>query len=159
MFRPLLAITAIASLAACSMPSFEASVEREAQAQTLLEDLAAGRDDLILGQLTAGSDEAGFRAQLPSIKSLIPTGPVPGGTTLAWRANAGTAGQTYALRRSYAYPDRTLTVDSIFLKEKEVWKIAGFHVAPTMTAPSEATAEGDPLIEVAPQVPPSSAGS
>lgn len=156
MFRPIMAAVAVASLAGCSMPSMEASAEREAQAQTLLEDLAAARDDVVFSQMTTGADEAGFRAQMPFVKSMIPAGPVPKGVTVGWRANVGTGGATYAVQRTYDYPDRTLTVDSTFLKEGEVWKISSFHVAPTMKPASDATKDDKVLVVTAPDAAPPS---
>ena len=127
-----LAIVATAFVVACSMPSFEASPERDREAQTLLEDIAADRDETVVGKMSSGNSEADLRAQLPFIKTLVPDGPPPQGVTKGWRANAGTGGTTYALTRSYDYPDRTLNVDTTFIKEGESWKVFSFHVSPVM---------------------------
>jgi len=127
-----LAIAAIAFVGACSMPSMEASPERDRDAQALLEDIAADRDDRVVGKMSAQNSEADLRAQLPFIKTLVPDGPPPQGVTSGWRANTGTGGTTYALRRSYDYPDRTLNVDTTFIKEGESWKVFSFHVSPVM---------------------------
>lgn len=140
-----LAIAVIALVGACSMPSLEASPERDREAQALLEDLAADRDEAIVRKMSSGNSEADVRAQLPFIKTLVPDGPPPQGVTRGWRAHAGTGGATYALTRSYDYPDRTLNVDTTFIKEGENWKVFNFHVSPVMKPeaqlPDEAGAE------------------
>jgi hypothetical protein len=144
---------AVASLGACGLPSMTASAEREAEAQALVEDIAAGREAEILRKMASNVDPAQVRAQMPFVRSLVPTGPVPQGVTVGWRANAGTGGSTYVLNRTYDYPDRTLTVETVFAKQGGTWKVAGFNVAPTMkpgatppaadgVAPETATAAG-----------------
>ena len=148
---------AVASLGACGLPTMTASAEREAEAQALLEDVAAGRDAEVAGRMASNVDPAQFQAQMPFIKSLVPAGPVPQGVTVGWRANASTSGSTYVLNRTYDYPDRILAMETVFAKQGETWKVAGFHVAPTMkpgaTPPAvEATApEKAAVAETAPQ--------
>lgn len=139
-----LAIAAFASVAACTMPSMEASPERDRDAQLLLEDIAADRDDALMAKMASQNDPAQIRAQLPFLKTLVPEGAPPQGVTRGWRANMGTGGTTYALTRSYEYPDRTLNVDTTFIKEGETWKVLGFHLSPTMKpVPAAATAGPD----------------
>ena len=70
-----LAIVAIASVAACSMPSMQASPERDREAQALLEDIAADRDDTVVAKMSSQNDAADLRTQLPFIKTLVPEGP------------------------------------------------------------------------------------
>lgn len=143
-----LAIAAIAFVGACSMPSFEASPERDREAQALLEDIAADRDDTVVAKMSSQNTAADLHAQLPFIKTLVPDGPPPQGVTNGWRANAGTGGTTYALTRSYDYPDRTLNVDTTFIKEGESWKVLSFQVSPVMKPgaqlPDEAAADAPP---------------
>jgi len=85
------------------------------------------------------------------MKSMVPAGPVPKGAMVGWRANAGTGGMTYELNQTYDYPDRTLTVSTVFLKQGEVWKVLGFHIAPTMkpgvAAPQGGQAPGAATVE------------
>lgn len=137
-----LAVAAIASIAACSMPTLEASPERDREAQALLEDIAADRDETVVAKMSSQNSAADLRVQLPFIKTLVPDGPPPQGVTRGWRANAGTGGMTYALTRSYDYPDRTLNVDTTFIKEGEAWKVLGFHVSPVMKPGAQPTVPG-----------------
>ena len=44
-------VATVAALGACGMPSMAASPEREADARVLLEDLVAGRDDVLAGKM------------------------------------------------------------------------------------------------------------
>ena len=132
---PAIVIVASAfSLGACGVPAMTASPERAVEARVLLEDLATGRDDVLEQKLSRQVDRAQFRAQLPFLKTLVPQGPVPEGQTMGWQANAGTGGTTYALRQTYDYPDRTLTVDTTFIKQGEGWKVLAFFISPTMKA-------------------------
>lgn len=136
MFRPVATVvmaSAIASLSACGLPTATASPERAAEARVLLEDLAADRDQVLIGKMSSQLNAAQIGAQLPFMKSLVPDGAVPEGTVEGWRANAGTGGSTYELMQSYVYPDRTLRVSTVFRKEGEAWKVLGFHIAPVMT--------------------------
>lgn len=136
-----MAAVALLSVAACSMPSMQANPDRDRDAQALLEDIAADRDAAIVAKMASANDPADLRAQLPFIKTLVPDGPPPEGVTRGWRANAGTGGMTYALTRTYEYPDRTLNVDTTFIKEGETWKVLGFHVSPVMKAGAQIPVE------------------
>lgn len=133
-----LAVAAVLAISACGLPAATSSSERDQDAQVLLEDLAAGRDDALVAKMSSENDPSQVRAQLPFIKTLVPEGPVPQGTTTGWRANAGTDGTTYALVRTYEYPDRTLNVETTFIKQADTWKVAGFNVSPTMKANASA---------------------
>lgn len=128
------AVCAALATAACGLPAMTASPEREAEARALLEELAAGQDDRLTARMSARVEGAQMAAQLPFLKSLVPQGPVPEGETVGWHANAGTAGSTYEVVRTYDYPDRVLTVSTMFMKEGAQWKVVGFHLAPTMKA-------------------------
>lgn len=137
MFRSVIVAIAMAGLVAvggCGVPTMTANPERSAEARVLLEDLATGRDQVLMGKMAPQVDPAQLRAQLPFMKSLVPAGPLPEAKTVGWRANAGTGGMTYELTQTYDYPDRTLTVNTAFIKQGEAWKVAGFYVAPTMKA-------------------------
>ena len=137
MFKSVPAAAAVmmsASVAACGLPGATASPEREAEARALMEDLIADRDDVLVGKMSTQVNPADARAQLPFMKTLVPDGPLPAGTVAGWRANASTGGSTYEVAQTYQYPDRTLTVSTMFRKEGDVWKVLGFHIAPTMMA-------------------------
>ena len=137
MFKSVPAAAAVmmsASVAACGLPGATASPEREAEARALMEDLIADRDDVLVGKMSTQVNPADARAQLPFMKPLVPDGPLPAGTVAGWRANASTGGSTYEVAQTYQYPDRTLTVSTMFRKEGDVWKVLGFHIAPTMMA-------------------------
>jgi hypothetical protein len=153
------AVLAAVALSSCGVASaMKASPEREADADALLADIGAGRADIILGKMSSENSPAQVRAQLPFLKTLTPTRPVPAGTTAGWRANVGTAGSTYELSRSYEYPDRTLTMAVIFKKEGEAWKVLRFNLNVTLKegtpAPDAAGREGAPAalpVEPAPK--------
>ncbi|RZJ00651.1 MAG: hypothetical protein EON90_06430 [Brevundimonas sp.] len=142
MIPAIVVVASVAGLGACGMPSMAASPEREAEARVLLEDLVAGRDDVLAGKMAPQVDPAVLRAQLPFMKSMVPDGPVPKGAMAGWRANAGTGGMTYELNQTYEYPDRTLAVSTVFLKQGEVWKVLGFHISPTMKPGASAPQAG-----------------
>lgn len=139
-----IAVAAAAALGACGLPSATADAQKEVEARALVVDLAAGRDEAIAARLASNVNPAEFRAQLPFLKSMVPAGPVPEGSTVGWSANVSTGGSTYVVNRTYDYPDRMLAVETVFVKQGETWKIGGFHLMPTMkaTAPAaEAPAE------------------
>lgn len=129
-----MAAAIVGNLGGCGVPSMSASPERAAEARVLLEDLVAGRDEVLVEKAASQVDHAQLRAQRPFMKTLVPEGPVPEGATAGWRANAGTGGMTYELSQTYQYPDRVLTVNTTFIKQGEVWKVLAFYVAPTMKA-------------------------
>lgn len=136
MFRPVSAavVVALASVSACGLPAATASPEREAEARALLEDVVNERDEALIGKMSSRVNPAEVRAQLPFLKTLAPKGPVPQGQVTGWRANSGTGGTTYEISQTYDYPDRVLTANTVFVKEGDVWKVLGFHIAPTMKA-------------------------
>lgn len=134
LFPAVAAVVLAGGLSACAVPAMTASAEREADARALLEDLVNDRDDVLISKMAAGVKPADVRAQLPFMKSLVPDGPVPQGVVVGWRANAGTGGSTYELAQTYDYPDRVLTVNTVFRKEGERWKALSFHIGPTMKA-------------------------
>lgn len=140
------------AVAACSMPSLTGTPERNEEAQALMVALSAGDDAAIMESLTEENDAQQAAAQLPFLRSLVPEGPVPEGKTQGWQANSGTGGTTYALVRTYDYPDRVITQEVIFRKVGETWKVQGFHLntnfksgaSPSgVPAPEEADAEAD----------------
>ncbi len=136
MFRPVsaAAVVVLASVSACGLPAATASPEREAEARALLEDVVNERDAALIGKMSSRVNPAEVRAQLPFLKTLAPKGPVPPGQVTGWRANSGTGGTTYEISQTYDYPDRVLTTNTVFVKEGDVWKVLGFHIAPTMKA-------------------------
>ncbi|MFW2342035.1 hypothetical protein [Brevundimonas sp.] len=123
-----LAMVMTLAVAACSMPSLSGDENRNQEAQALMAALAAGDDARIAESMAAGTDPEQVAAQLPFMKSMLPAGPVPEGKTGGWQSNAGTAGTTYTLVRSYDYPDRVIVQNVVFRKEGDAWKVQGFHV-------------------------------
>ena len=146
-------VCAAMTLSACGVAAaMKPNVERDAETDALLADIGAGRADVLMGKMSSENSPAQVRAQLPFLKTLVPEGAVPAGTTNGWRANAGTGGSTYELSRVYEYPDRTLTMDVIFKKQGEAWKVLRFNLnvnlkgdttAPVEAAPGKA---GEPVV-------------
>ena len=144
------------AVAACSMPSLSGDEDRNQEAQALMVALAAGDDARITETMVAGTDPQQVAAQLPFMKSMLPEGPVPEGKTEGWQTNAGTAGTTYALVRSYDYADRVIVQNVVFRKEGDAWKVQGFHInanfkpGATPEGPSAPAADGAPTADEEP---------
>ena len=142
--RQVLGLLAACGLAACSMPSTEADVQRATDAQALYADLVEGRDDALLARMSSANDPATVKAQLPMIRTFAPAGPAPEPKSLGWSANASTNGQRYSLAQEYDYPDRFVRTDTTFLKEGAAWKVESFNVNARMkpgAGPAETPAE------------------
>ena len=147
--RLVLGLLAVFGLAACSMPTMEGDADRAAEAQALYGDLVAGRDDALVARMSSANNPADLRAQLPTIRSYAPSGPVPEPKTIGWQANAGTGGQQYSLAQEYEYPDRFIRTDTNFVKEGDGWKVLGFNVntrmKPGAVAPAETSVAPTPV--------------
>ncbi|QTC92011.1 hypothetical protein [Brevundimonas goettingensis] len=127
------AVCAAMAVSGCGVaPAMKPNVERDAEADALLADISAGNADAVLARMSSENSPGQIRAQLPVLKTLVPTGAVPAGTTGGWRANVGTAGSTYELNRIYEYPDRTLALAVLFKKEGEAWKVFRFNLNVTL---------------------------
>lgn len=150
------AMVMMLAVAACSMPSLTGDEDRNQEAQALMVALAAGDDARIAEVMTADTDPQQVAAQLPFMTSMLPEGPVPEGKTEGWQTNAGTAGMTYGLVRSYDYPDRIINQNVVFRKEGEVWKVHGFHInanfkpGATPEGPAAVAADGAPQADEEP---------
>lgn len=147
------AVCIAVALSGCGVATaMKPNVERDAETDALLADIGAGRADALMGKMSSENSPAQVRTQLPFLKTLVPEGAVPAGMTNGWRANTGTGGSTYELSRVYEYPDRTLTMDVIFKKEGEAWKVLRFNLNVNLkgdaTAPAEAAPgkAGEPVV-------------
>jgi hypothetical protein len=143
------AVLAATMLAGCGGAVIGASAERDADTDALMSDLSAGRYDAIVARMSQDNSPEEVRAQLPFLKTMVPEGALPAGTTVGWQAFTGTGGTTYALSRTYEYPDRTLAVAATYRKEADVWKVQSINInvqikagtpAPVEPAPSPANA-------------------
>lgn len=147
------AVCIAVALSGCGVATaMKANPQRDAETDALLADIGAGRADAIIGKMSSENSPAQVRSQLPFLKTLVPEGAAPAGTTGGWRTFTGTGGSTYELSRVYEYPDRTLTMDVIFKKQGEVWKVLRFNLNVNLkgdaTAPTEATPgkAGEPVV-------------
>ena len=124
-----LAACAAMVVSGCNVASvMKPNPERDADTDALVADIGAGRSDVIVGKMASGNSPAQVRAQLPFLKTLVPTGAVPHGKTVGWQSFSGTGGMTYSLNRAYEYTDRTLGVSAIYRKQGEAWKVQTFNI-------------------------------
>ena len=129
-----LSLATAALLAGCNFNATtsmsNASLNTEAEA--VLNDLVAGRDEAIVARMSSSNDPNQIRAQLPMLRTMLgdcqPTNPVVDGT----QTNISNQGRTYVVAQTYSCPDRQVAVTSTFIQQGEVWKLHGFNVNANM---------------------------
>ena len=135
-------------MAACSVPTMAANEELAVEARDAYADLVEGRDDALIARLSSANSEAEVRVQLPMLRSFAPEGLPPKPTTTGWRSEVTTSGQRYALGQIYEYPDRSVTAQTVFLKEDGVRKIESFNINARMKPVGASGAASDEALIV-----------
>ncbi len=114
-------------LGACSVPSAEA--EREAQAQRVFEAVRAedraGLDGMMTDRIRPElTDDVWDR-----MSGYVPTAAPVEAKTVAWQSNTTNGQSAYRIVRQYSYPDTTVTVDTVMVREAGgAWEVDGVHV-------------------------------
>ncbi len=127
--------TAAATLAGCN---FNATLPKSdphlnAEAEATFADLAAGRDDAILARLSSANKPTEVKAQIPMLRNMIGHETAPEPKVTDYQSVTSTSGRFYIVGQDYVYPDRVAHVRTDFVREGDVWKLAGFNVNVTMT--------------------------
>jgi len=125
------------ALASCNfnatLPKSDPALNAEAEAN--FADLAAGREEAILARLSSGNKPDEVRAQIPMLRNIISHDAPPEPTITGFQSVTSTQGRFYVVGQDYAYSDRVAHVQTRFIREGEGWKLMGFNVNVTMSAP------------------------
>ncbi len=132
-----LTLAAAALLAGCQFNAVisQGNAALDAEAIANYRDLVEGRNEAVLGRMSAANNPAQVQAQLPMLKTMagdcLSASPAVTGT----RSMVSNTGMTYGVTHVYTCPDRTVQVTSTFIKEGSSWKLQGFNVNANMAAP------------------------
>lgn len=130
-------VAAAVALAGCNfnmtLPTSDPGLNAEADA--MYRDLAAGKTDALLARMSAENNPEQVRSQIPMLRNLIGEATPPKPQVVQFQKTTSNAGQFYNVLQDYAYPDRVAHVSTNFKAEDGGWKVHGFNVNVTMTAP------------------------
>lgn len=132
MLKRILALAAILLVAGCHVQGTVSDPALNAEADVVFTELVTKQDDALVARMSKANDAAEVRAQLPYIQSLVAEGPPPQGAVVAYNNFMGTGERSYAVAKTYDYPDRVARVETVFIKEGEPWKVQSFNVNITM---------------------------
>lgn len=126
----------------------ESNPELNAQADRLYRDLAAGREEAVVGVMSRETTPAATRVQLPMIRKLTGTETPPTPKVTGTQRLRSTDGDFYSVWQDYEYPNRVAHMATRFKDQDGEWKVFGFNVNVEMK-PGVAAAE-DATTAIAP---------
>jgi hypothetical protein len=92
-------------------------------------DLAAGREDALVGRLADGVDRETARAQFQQLRQYIPAAPESSSRLLRWTSSFGGGQQLFGIHER-EYPDHVVRVETTLVRSasSEAWRVQGLHV-------------------------------
>ncbi len=114
-------------VAACSggvVPEAAETTARQAFERLQARDYAA-----LEAMFTADNQGPQVRETLQLMRAAVPDGAPTSAKRIGWEAEAKAGvGRRVVLTHAYAYPGRTVKVETVLVPDGEAWKLAGMHV-------------------------------